>query len=151
MRCKCFALIIFLLSAKVNALELSSMALQDQWDKEQSLSVDTRVVIFSQHKEGGQWVRQSLEALQLTDLAEKQWLYVADISKMPGLITRMFALPKMRDYGFAVALVRDHRMVEGWPAKEDAVAVYRLDKLSVQSMEFFTSADALKNYLQSID
>ena len=34
-------------------------------------------------------------------------VYVADISGMPALVTRMFALPKMRELPFPIALVRE--------------------------------------------
>lgn len=150
MKYQWLALLVMLLALPVRALDLPTMTFNDQWDKQQNLDKDVQLVIVSTHKAGGQWVRQSFEAMSVSDLASKHWLYVADISNMPGLITRMFALPKMRDYSFAVALVRDESKIKDWPKKDAAVAVYRLHDLAVESVEFFANQAALQAYLQGI-
>lgn len=151
MKFQWLVLLVMLLSLPASALDLPAMTFNDQWNKQQTLDESTQLVILSNHKEGGKWVRQSFEAMSINNLSAKHWLYVADISKMPSLITRMFALPKMRDYSFAVSLVREQSSIKDWPIKEAAVAVYRLHQLAVESVVYFTNQAELQTFLQDLE
>ena len=51
--------------------------------------------------------KEALEETPPGFLAERQAVYVSAISGMPRLITRMFAIPSMRDRSYSVWLDRD--------------------------------------------
>lgn len=142
-------LLLLFLTTATQADELQSVVLADQWGNEQRLSSDTEQLIFSNHKDGSAWVKQSLQALDVSDMDERHWLYVANIASMPKLITKLFAIPKMRDYAFPIALARDKTIVEAWPKKDGFVAIYSLNNLAIESVEYFNSADAVRVYLES--
>lgn len=133
-----------------HAQTLASVDFKDQWDKANPLTETTQWVIFSSHREGGQWVKESLNNLKLLNLSEKNILYVSDISGMPSLISRFIAVPKMRDYPFQMALARESELLEVWPKKEDEVAVMHLDKLDVTSVEYLKDQASLEAYLSQL-
>lgn len=137
------------LSAAAAPTPFTPLTLQDQWGKPASLNADTRLLIVSRHKAGGEWVRGALTGLEIADPAARQWLYVADIAAMPALITRMFALPAMRAYAFPVALVRDEQLIAGWPAEAGKVTVFRLQQLQVQESRSFSDQASLQDWLRT--
>ena len=132
----------------LQAQELKYQLFNDQWDHEQILDAQVQLVILTSHKEGSAWVKQALKDLNISDLNARHWLYVANISSMPKMITKMFAIPKMRDYQFPVALVRDETRVKDWPIKKNTVAVYSLENLNIKSVDYFEDEASLKEFLQ---
>lgn len=86
---------------------MPTLSLNDQHDKPVELSPSTRWVVFTAEKASSDMVNTVLSAEPAGVLARLQLVYAADISGMPAVITRLFALPKLRDLPFAIALVRD--------------------------------------------
>lgn len=134
--------------AKLEAL--SAHEFKNQWDEPIRLTVSTQWVIFSHHKAGGKWVKEAFEALNITDPKAHGWLYVADVSQMPSLITSWFAIPKMQDFAFPVALVYDEHLTETWPQTPETVSVYKLNNLVIKDVNYFDNRDALESFLKSI-
>ena len=137
--------------ADKTATELSAHVFKDQWDKPAKLDTTVQWVIFSHHKDGNEWVRDALNELGIKNLAERHWLYVADISGMPSLITKIFALPKMRKYAFSIAISYDEENTENWPEKEDTVSVYKLNNLKIVEAKTFPSKMALEDFLMTMN
>ncbi|MBD3754350.1 MAG: hypothetical protein IE937_01770 [Gammaproteobacteria bacterium] len=145
--------LLLLLAFSGQAAEFKSLqahTFMDQWDKPQMLNQQTEWVIFSNHKAGGEWVKKALNELQIQDLAEKHWLYVADISAMPSLISRFVAIPKMQDYAFAIALEKDGETTANWPKKTDAVSIYKLKALQIEEIYTLDSEQAVMNFFKLI-
>jgi len=149
---KVFAALLFVgLAQTACGLDsFTAMELEDQWGKPTLLDKQVKLVLFSHHKKGGQWVKTGLESLQLSDLKARHWLYVADISGMPKMISRMFALPKMRKYTFPVALVKNSELVAAWPKQKQQVSVYQVEALTIKQIRYFDSADKLHAFLKSL-
>ena len=141
--------LLLFLTTTTHAEELQPLAVVDQWGKAQVLNSETQLLIFSHHKEGSGWVKQALQVMGITNMEEKHWLYVADISSMPKMITKLFAVPKMRDYAFPIALARDEKTLQEWPKKEGFVAIYSLNNLFIESMVYFNTSDTIRLHLES--
>ncbi|MBT9490508.1 MAG: hypothetical protein IV093_23625 [Rubrivivax sp.] len=86
---------------------MPTLHLNDQHDQPALASTSTRWVVFTAEKPVSDMVNAVLSAEPSGVTDRLQVLYVADISRMPALITRMFALPKLRELAFPIALVRD--------------------------------------------
>lgn len=136
------------LSSVAVATELKARSFTNQWDKAVALTDQTELVIYSHHRDGSAMVKAVLETIDIAPLKDNRWLYVADISAMPSLITKMFALPKMRDYPFPMALIKEEGELKQWPVKEEMVSVYLLDKLTISSAEYFSDEAALSAFLE---
>ncbi|MCG8428388.1 MAG: hypothetical protein MI754_13615 [Chromatiales bacterium] len=144
------ALLFLFVSLGVSAQELSNRSFKDQWDKPIVFDDSVEWVIFSYNRSGGRWVGDILKALEITDPSEHHWLYVSDISEMPGMITRFIAKPKMQKYSYPIALAYEPEETKGWPRQEDKVAVYRLNNMSIEESHFFATQEALQTFLTAL-
>lgn len=139
-----------ILALSAIAQPLTAITLPNQWDKPVQINNDTQVVIFSADKASGNLVKEAFADLALTDLPAKKWTYIADISGMPSLITKMFALPKMKKYPFAMGLDREGKKTQALPREADKVSVIQLQQLNVVDTLFFDDKKALADYLRSL-
>jgi len=64
-------------------------------------------------------------------LPTHQTEYVADISGMPRIITKLFAGPKMRRYPFRILWARDDAFAAQYPAEDKKITVIQLDDKQV--------------------
>jgi hypothetical protein len=87
------------------------LSLSDQHDKPAAVGPSTRWVVFTAEKAVSDMVSAVLTAEPAGTVERMRLVYVADISGMPSLVTRMFALPKLRELPFPIALVRDPAQV----------------------------------------
>ena len=69
-------------------------------------------------------------------LERLQAVYVADISGMPSLVTKMFALPAMRALPFPIGLARESAVLADLPRQKAAVTVIRLADGKVQGIDY---------------
>lgn len=86
---------------------MPALSLNDQHDRPAPVSPSTRWVVFTAEKPASDMVSAVLAAEPAGVVDRLHLVYVADISGMPALVTRMFALPKLRELPFPIALVRD--------------------------------------------
>jgi hypothetical protein len=120
--------------------------LQDQFEKEVAVGDSTPWVLFSREKEVSAIVNGVLQSHK--ELTNRGGVYIADISAMPGLVTRLFALPKMRKYPYSVALDREGVFTKLWPTQANAATLFRLKHGRVQEIRFLKSAEDLLKELQ---
>jgi len=130
--------------------KLNPTVFMDQWDQPQSLTSDVQWVIFSTTKDGGNWVKTQLEEMGIENLKAKKWMYVADVSQMPSLITKFMAIPKMQDYKFSIALEREGDVTADWPKQEDAVNIYKLNALTIEEVHTLTTKESVAAFIDSI-
>lgn len=90
---------------------MPTLNLNDQHDKPAPVGPATRWVVFTAEKAVSDMVSTVLAAEPAGVVDRLRLAYVADISGMPALVTRMFALPKLRDLPFPIALVREAAQV----------------------------------------
>lgn len=131
---------------------LPPQVLADQWEKPIELNEQVKWLVITQAKDAGKMVKQSFDALQLADLTQYQLLYIADISGMPSFITKMFALPKMRDNAFRMALINQEGQLDGMQITgldTGFVTVLTLDNLKVMNTRVFKDQATLTGFLQT--
>lgn len=123
------------------------MALEDQHGKPIAVGAATQIIVFAADKKASDFVNQVLAAQNPAVLDRLQAVYVADISAMPGVITRMFALPKLRELPFAIGLVREAVQAADLPRQVGAATVLRLQGGKVNTVEYAKNADQLRSML----
>jgi len=127
--------------------QLEPIRLRDQHDQPRAVDSKTKLLLYTRDKAGSGVANDALEGLPPEVLRERAVAYVADISGMPGLIARLFALPKLRKYPFSVLLARERSDLPELPAKEGQATLLRLGALRVERIEFFAKAEDLKRAL----
>ncbi|HBR96713.1 MAG TPA: hypothetical protein DD979_04970 [Gammaproteobacteria bacterium] len=133
------------------AQPLPAQTFEDQWEKPVALDESVNWLIVSLSMDAGDMVKQSLDTLELRDLDAYQAVYLADISGMPSLISKLFAIPKMRDYSFRMALAKDEEALEALnlPVTDtEAVNIFRLQALDIVEQAAITDQEALTNFIR---
>lgn len=122
---------------------IAAVTLEDQHGVERAVDESVALVLFARDMDAGDIVKQALAETDGEALAARHAVYVADISAMPGLVARMFALPRMRKRAYPMLLDRDGVATERFPAREGVVTLMRLDDLELEAVEFVADPAAL--------
>jgi hypothetical protein len=123
------------------------LSLPDQYGEQRAITAETRLVLFAADRPASDVLNGFLKAQPGDLLAQRRAEYVADISSMPALITRLVALPRMRERPYRILLVEEASMVDFLPRQPSAVTVLRLTEGSVDEVLFAESENALAEIL----
>jgi hypothetical protein len=126
---------------------LPTLTLQNQHDQVWRIAPDTKLVLFAAGRKASNLVLGVLAPQPKGFLAGRHAVYLADMSRMPGFITRTFALPSLREQNFEVGVSMDGQTLAGWPRQDDAVTLIRLDQGRVVSHEYATTEAQIKTAL----
>lgn len=140
-----------LTSSATFAENLKPSEFKNQFDEVTYLNKDTQWILFSKDKTVSDLINKQLEVLKITDIASLKGLYVAEISKMPSLITSMFALPKMKKYPFKVALDREGTITQPWPYKESTASFIKLKELEIIEVAHLKTEEEIKAKLTELN
>ncbi len=147
-------LCLVLLAAAVQAVEngerLVPWTLNDQFDRSYTLDEQLRVLLVARSMAGSKLLGAALEGRPQGYLEARHALFVADISRMPSLVGKLFAIPKMRDYSYRVLLDREAQVVPQYAAPEDGVLWLQLDRGVLRGRKVFTDAAALRAALEQV-
>ncbi|WP_404414522.1 hypothetical protein LG277_12735 [Vreelandella aquamarina] len=107
-----------------------------------------RHVLFSADMDANDLMKQSFGELEKGDFTAAGLVYVADISGMPRLVARLFAIPSLRDYPFRVLLAREAEQLAMLPREEGAVSVISLSQNGeVEKLDFVRDDKNLKELI----
>lgn len=143
----------FFLSPLFAVAELSpndvfpKLSLPDQYGEQHAIAADTRFVLFAADRPASDVLNGFLKAQPSDLLSRRRAEYIADISSMPALITRLVALPRMRERPYRILLVEEASTVDFLPRQPSAVTVLRLSEGTVDEVLFADSENALAEIL----
>ena len=142
------ALCYLALTAAAGSIEpgqpLPTLALKDQHEQSWRIAPDTRLVIFAAGRKASNLVMEVLAPQPEGFLSARHAVYLADMSRMPGFITRNFALPALREQKFLVGVSLDEALLSDWPRQDGAVTLIRLEQGRVVSHEYLSSEAQLR-------
>lgn len=124
---------------------LPPASFQNQHGKTISWDASTRWILFSKEKEVNARIHSVLQPM--TPAAQSHVFYVADISGMPSLISKLFALPKMRKYSYSVALEREGTLTASWPTQQDHITVFKVENQKIKEILFVKTSEELQRLL----
>jgi hypothetical protein len=127
---------------------LPEVSLQDQHGATHTIGADTRLLLFAADRPASDLINGYLKAQPGDFLSSRQAAYVADVSTMPGLITRLVALPRMRERPYRILLVDDATRVAFLPRRAGMVTLIHLDAGTVANVRFLSDAEQLAAALQ---
>ncbi|MDN7143891.1 FAD/FMN-containing dehydrogenase [Pseudomonas sp. JQ170] len=126
---------------------LAPWTLQDQHDQAYSLNDQTRILLVARTMDGAKLVKAALADRPKGYLEERNAVFVADIQRMPALISKLFAIPAMRDYSYRVLLDREGSVATRYAGAEDKVLWLQLDKGQVVAQREYATAQELRQAL----
>jgi hypothetical protein len=146
------ALLFSLLPLLANALEpgekLAPWTLLDQHDQAYSLDTGTHILLVARDMDGAKLVKAALGEQPRGYLEARDAVFVADIQRMPALISKLFAIPAMRDYNYRVLLDREGQVASRYPGQEGQVQWLQLEQGVLVSQRAFADAEALMAALE---
>lgn len=146
------AVFMLLFCASTMALEkgerLLPWTLLDQFDKAYTLDQQARILLVARNMTGAKLLKAALEGKPKGFLDARQAVFVADVSRMPAVISTLFAVPAMRDYHYRVLLDSQSRVASRYPAAEDQVLWLDLERGVLRDSRTFTDAQALRQALE---
>lgn len=123
---------------------------RDQFEHPVAVNEDTHAVILVSEKSVGEWVNVTLGEMPADTLTQRRIVYVSDISAMPTLITKAFALPKWRKLPFSIALARDPAESFFLPHRPGAVTWIQIQSREVKSIHYLHDAAELTKAMAAI-
>jgi len=128
-------------------MPMPQLRLADQHDVEMAIGPDVRYVVFTRDMDAGNLVKEALADDGGPLLETAHAVYISDISRMPGLVTKLFALPAMRKRGYRILLDRDGKATADVPSEEGKITVLDVDGDVVARIHFVGSAAAFRTLL----
>lgn len=122
--------------------------LLDQFDQPFTFTPQQQVLILASSMDAAKWVEQSLQDKPAGYLEERQVVYLADISRMPKAVARLFAVPAMQDYNFRVMLDREARVSQRYPSPQQGVLWLNFQDGKLQSQQLFQDPESLAQALE---
>lgn len=145
-------LLLCLLSGAALAVEpgerLAPWTLLDQHDVPYSLDAQTRILLVARDMDGARLLDAALQGRPEGYLEQRQAVFLADISRMPGVIATLFALPRMREYPYRILLDREARIAPRYQADAGSVLWLQLRDGTLQAQRSFRDAAQLAEALQ---
>jgi hypothetical protein len=121
------------------------LALKNQHDKPADIPTNTRRILFAADNAAAELMTALLDAKAGNWLQETRQVYLADIHKMPSLISRMFALPKLREKPYNIILGREESDLAAWPRQKACVTLIPVTAGKLGKADYACSAAALQN------
>jgi hypothetical protein len=128
---------------------LAGFTLDDQHGVPGTVDARTRIVLFTREMKGGDVAKAALAGADQSFLDARGLVYVADVSRMPAVVLRLFALPRMRERPYRMLLDRDGTQTRDLPATEGRATVLFLTELRVTRVADYGSAAELRAALES--
>jgi len=128
---------------------LPGLTLEDQHGEARVIDAGVRHLLFARDMDGGGVLKDALSdgGAELLDATGS--LYVADVSRMPGLIRRIFVLPSLRRRGYPILLDTDGTATADFPGEKERAALIELAGLRITRIRYFTESAELERALQA--
>lgn len=123
---------------------VAPLELEDQHGNHTTLKAMPKTLIMAYEKGTGATVNEYLNTQDKGYLKKYNAAFVADISQMPGLVTKLFALPKMRKYVHTVLLIQDEQQGLKFPSKEEKITVMKFQDNLLTHVSFIATPAELK-------
>jgi hypothetical protein len=123
---------------------LRPFVLEDQHGVRAEVGYRVRLLLLTRDMDGGRLVKEALAQTSQAELDARDAAYVADVSRMPALVTRLFALPSMRKRAYRILLDRDGTATRDVPSVDGGVTVLRLDGLEVRDLRHVKTPEELR-------
>jgi hypothetical protein len=131
--------------ALVSGETLPAFKIQNQFEEPAELTKETKWILFSSDMKAAklltEYINENATKLDLT-----KTLIISDISKMPALVSKIFAIPKMKKYNFKLALDKTGETTKDWPRQEANLTVIKVSELKIESIENLGTPETVKAF-----
>lgn len=104
----------------------------------------TKLVIVAFEKDTGALVNEYLDTQSKFYLLKNNSIFIADIHKMPSIITNMFALPKLQKYKHLIYLHYGDKFQDMISNKDGKITLLRIEDSKIKEITLISSQQELK-------
>ena len=115
---------------------LPALKLSTQHEQPASPAANARQWLFAADNDAANLVSALLDGQPASWLADTRRVYLADIHKMPTLIARMVALPRLRDKPYPILLGREADTLAMLPRQRGCVSVLDIEQQKIRAVRF---------------
>lgn len=108
----------------------------------------TKLVIVAFEKDTGALVNEYLDKQSPFYLPKNNSIFIADINKMPSIVTSMFALPKLQKYKHLIYLHYSDKLQEAVPNKEQKITLLRFENSKIKEISYISTVQELKTAIE---
>ncbi len=123
--------------------KIEHFSLPDQFNKIHTINGDIKTIVVSFEKDTGKMVNEFLASKAPDFLQKHHAAFIANISGMPSIITKLFALPKMQDYKHTILLIYDEND-KRFLQKDELSTVYKIENGVIKNIEFVEDKKGLE-------
>lgn len=127
--------------------KISNFSLTDQFDKIHTITCDISTIIVTFQKKTLMMVNDYLSSKSENFLENHHAIFINNISSSPTIITKMFTLPKLRDYKYTILLIYDESNTK-FEKQNDKITTYSLENGFIKNINFVSSIDELDRVLK---
>ncbi len=127
--------------------EVDFALLQDQFANPFPHAENMELLVFADDMAASRDVRDAMGRIDPDCYEQGKLVFIADVSGMPSLITRLIAIPKMRGYGFPVWLDYEGEATEALPVKEGHVSMVSVEDGAITSIDYVQGMESVMNQL----
>ncbi|TGL65252.1 hypothetical protein [Leptospira jelokensis] len=120
----------------------------NQWDEPSPIPKETKKVLFISDMDASKIIHPILEKEGKGYLESKHSILISDIHRMPSLITKFVALPKMKSYPYTLRLVREEMIADPFPRTKGSVTMILLKDGKVTKIQISNVETEVKSFLE---
>lgn len=123
---------------------MAEIVLEDQHGVIGKVDGEIRQVLFTRDMDAGDAVKAALAEEGTSLLDARGTVYLADISGMPSLVRRLFALPGLRKRDYSMLLDVDGEVTRRIPGEAGRATLVGLDSLKITSVRYLATAEEVR-------
>ena len=128
--------------------QLPVLELEDQHGNAHRVDETVRRVVFTREMDAGRIAKAAIEEAGAAVLEESGSVYISDVSRMPGVIRSLFAMPSLRRRSYPILLDLDGSATADVPSEEGKVTVIDLDGSRITRIQYLGESEAVLDALR---
>lgn len=122
---------------------ITPFSLPDQFDTvHQVNSKDYKTIIVAFDKDSAVIMNEYLKAQPTTFLQKNKAIFISDIHTMPSFVTKLFALPKMKNYPYSLLLIYDEKEI--FPQEQNALTIISTKENRIENIRYIKDSDEIE-------
>lgn len=127
---------------------LESFKYETPQGRQMKIPNKTKLVIVAFEKDTGALVNEYLNTQSPFYLLKNNSIFIADINKMPTIVTNMFALPKLQKYKHLIYLHYSDKLQDTVPNKEQKITLLRFENSKIKEISYISTVLELKTAIE---
>lgn len=124
-------------SLKIND-KISNFSLIDQFDRRHIINSEISTIIVTFQKETLNMINDFLSSKDKNFLERNHTVFISNIAISPSIITRMFTIPKLRDYKYNILLIYDENNTK-FLEEKDKATIYLISNAQVTNIIYIST------------